>query len=621
MAVREVSTPTTRRPTVARRAPRAPGWLPPLAVVAGYLALGLVAYWPVVVSGRGHLFGTTSDSVLATWFLAWVPHAAAHGLDPFFSNSLYVPTGINLAQNTEAPLLGALTVPMAAVLGPIERANVLMVLAMPASATAAFSVLRRWEVWWPAAALGGFLYGFSPYMVGQGLGHLVLVFAPWPPLIALVLSRIVERRGSPVRLGIVLGLLVVAQFLTEPEVLTMVVLVAVVALAAVMAGHPAGPREVARRLALPAAVGVGLAAALLAYPLWMIVAGPQHYTGAAQGTSNPYVNDVFSFVAPGPLQHVSFGLARLGREVVAGNAFETGGYLGIPVLAVAGFLTWRSRHRGRTRLALLCLVTSAVLSLGPHLAVAGQRTSVPLPFWVLTRLPLVDNLLPVRFSLVTAGCLAALVAFGLDDLRRPPVPAADGLDAPGRRAERRALARGRTRAGLAALCVLAAVAATWLPHWPYRAQPVATLPAAVRRAVPPGDPVTLTYPYAQQYAATALSWQLTDGLRFRLLGGYGEHPERLDGYYVFPARMHPDGLQRFLADHEGFAAYGPAPELDPALVASTRATLAAYDVRLVIVDRATPGSGPVLQLLTDALGPPLTTSGTVAVWASRRAPL
>jgi hypothetical protein len=598
-----------------------PRWIPTVAVVAGYLALGVIAYWPVVTSGGSHLFGTTSDSILATWFLAWVPHAAAHGLNPFFSNAMFVPGGVNLAQNTEAPLLGVLTIPLAAFLGPIARANLLMVLAMPACATSAYYVLRKWDVWRPAAALGGLVYGFSPYMVGQGLGHLVLVFAPWPPLIALTLSRIVERRGSPIRSGALLGLLVVAQFLCEPEILVIVLIVAVVALAGTVLRHPAGRSEVIRRLAVPGAIGVGLAAVLLAYPIWMIVAGPQHYTGAPQGTTNPYFNDLLSFVAPGPLQHLSFGLRALGQRLIAGDPFETNGYLGIPVLVAGGLLAWRSRRRSRTQLALLCLLTSAVLSLGPHLSVAGHRTSVPLPFLLLTHVPLVDNILPGRFSLVTAASIAALVAFGLDDLRRvrSPVIGEDGVS--GRLVKRRTHAQHRARAGLAALVVLVALLVTQLPQWPYAAQTVASLPSGISQAIPPGDPIALTYPYAQQYAAAAMSWQLTDGFQFRLLGGYAEHPDVIDTFYVFPARMHPDALQRFLANQEGFTLYGPAPALDQSLVDSTRATFAAYDVRLVIVDRATHGSAPVMHLFTAALGPPQRVSGNFALWASPTSPL
>jgi peptidoglycan/LPS O-acetylase OafA/YrhL len=93
---------------------------------------------------------------------------------------------------------------------------------MPVSATAAFVVLRRWQVWSPAAALGGLLYGFSPYMVGQSRDHIELIFVPLPPFIALTVVSILQRRGSPLRLGIQLGLLVTAQYLISPEITAIV---------------------------------------------------------------------------------------------------------------------------------------------------------------------------------------------------------------------------------------------------------------------------------------------------------------------------------------------------------------------------------------------------------------
>ena len=130
--------------------------------------------WHLIPDFSGRLFGKGADPILAMWFLSWVPHSLAHGLNPFFSHAIFVPVGVNLAQNTQAPLLGLLTAPFAVFLGPVARANLLMILAMPASATAAFVVLRKWRVWLPAAALGGLIYGFSPYAVGQALGHVVL---------------------------------------------------------------------------------------------------------------------------------------------------------------------------------------------------------------------------------------------------------------------------------------------------------------------------------------------------------------------------------------------------------------------------------------------------------------
>ena len=59
------------------------------------LLAGTPGYLPSAVRADG-------DYVLSAWFIGWVPHAIAHGLNPFFTNSMFVPTGVNLAQILKA---------------------------------------------------------------------------------------------------------------------------------------------------------------------------------------------------------------------------------------------------------------------------------------------------------------------------------------------------------------------------------------------------------------------------------------------------------------------------------------------------------------------------------------
>ena len=117
---------------------------------------------------------------------------------------------------------------------------------MPISATAAFVVLRLWRVWGPAAAIGGLVYGFSTFAVGQSLAHPFLVFCPLPPFIAYTVASILPRRGSPVRLGIATGLLLGGQYLCSQEIFTMVVLLIGWALFCIAARYPRRIIEVAR---------------------------------------------------------------------------------------------------------------------------------------------------------------------------------------------------------------------------------------------------------------------------------------------------------------------------------------------------------------------------------------
>ena len=397
--------------------------LPPVLVIAVYLLIGVVAFWPVYPGISQRLVTNDQDFMQTVWFLNWVPHALAHGLNPFFSNSMLVPTGVNLPSNTSTPLLGLITAPFAPVLSAVARANLLMVLAMPLSAAAAFIVLRKWQLWGPAAALGGLIYGFSPYMVGQSISHLGVVFVPLPPFIALTVASILQNRGSSRRLGVQLGLLVAAQYLVSPEVLAIVVVLTVVALACIAIHNPTSAAKMVHTASSAACIALVVGAVVLAYPVWMTFSGPQHYAGPPRPTGL-WHNDLLSFLAPSPQQRVPLGLRSVGTHLVLGtnDTSETDGYIGIPVLIITGIFAWHSRRTPRMQLAVVLALAAALLSLGSHLAIDGRPTDIPLPFVLLDHLPLLNEILPNRISLGMDACLAAVIAFGLDDMHRAPEP-------------------------------------------------------------------------------------------------------------------------------------------------------------------------------------------------------
>ncbi len=567
-----------------------------------YLVIGSFAFWPAYPGISTHLFSNEQDFTQTIWFLDWVPHALAHGLNPFFSNWLYVPTGVNLAQNTSTPLLGWLTAPLAPLLSPVVRTNLMMVLAMPLSATAGFVVLRKWGLWGPAAALGGLAYGFSPYMVSQSVAHLGLIFVPLPPFIALTVASIVQGRGSPRRLGVQLGLLVVAQFLISPEILATVALLTVVALAYVAIRDRGQVTTAMRSASRAVIIAGGVVIVALAYPFWMMSYGPQHFTGPPGSTINPYHSDVLSFVLPTAHQRLSFGMRSLGSRFISTTA-EGDGYIGIPVLLATVFLVWRSRRSRRMQLATVLLLVAGVLSLGPHLSIDGRLTTIPLPFLGLDHLPLLSGLLPGRISFEVGACIAAILAFGVDDARQGVVGTRTG--------SRRGVVLG--------VVILAVVVATQLPVWPgsYSAERAAALPPALSRAIPSGDPVAITFPYDTFNNNAPMLWQAETDFKFRLLGGYAYHVYQGQNYpSLLPNPMSPPDLQRFLADESevNTTVFGALRPVSPTLVAATRSAAARYGIRVVIVDRSASHSGPAVELFDDAFGPPAVSSGHFSMW-------
>lgn len=572
--------------------------------------LGLVAYWPSWPGGGGRIVGCPcGDGSESAWFLSWTPHAVLHGLNPFVTTAINHPVGINLAANATMPLLGLLALPVTLTAGPAASLSLLLWVAYPLSAGAMYWVLRRWTEWAPAAFAGGLLYGFSPYMVGQGRLHLNLVFVPLPPLIMLAVHELVVlRRGSALRWGGLLGALVVAQYLVSTEILATTALVTLLAVAVLAATHPRAVAPALRHAAPGAAVALVVAAAGVAYPAWELLAGPQRYRLPLAFVDQVSLRaDLLGAVAPTTAAWLSPGwLTHLGGAA-SGSAgvVENGTYLGVPLLLLALYLTVRFRRDRWLPYLLAMGACTYVLSLGPHLTFGGHRTGVPLPFALVERIPLLELATPVRISLYTALFVAVLVALGLDHLRAAVAkePAGPGRPRPG-------------PAELVAVGLVAAVALVSLvPRWPVptagSAVPAYFTTGGVDR-VPSGSTV-LAYPYPVPGRSQAMLWQAAAGMRFNLLGSYSLHPVGGGLASQYPTRLRPGDVQSALYALEG-AGPPPPPVPRARLVGDLRQLLQAQDVAAVLVGRRSPGAPAAASLVAQALGAPPLRSGGVDAW-------
>ena len=160
----------------------------------------------------------------------------------------------------------------------------------------------------------------------------------------------------------------------------------------------------------------GAGSGLCLYPVWFLLRGPQHYTGAPDGLDNPYHGVAFGPVLP--TTNYRFGLPGLSNYGHLLDGVENGQYLGVPLLILASlFVVWFRRHRGVLIAATLAIAVY-VLSLGDHLSLLTLVGSYPLPFVFVDHLPLLNNLLPVRLTLYTVLFVAVIVGLGTAQLMR-----------------------------------------------------------------------------------------------------------------------------------------------------------------------------------------------------------
>jgi hypothetical protein len=609
-------------------------WLVLAGVTLVYAGIAVAAYLPTLPLDDSHLqLCTCGDTGEQVWFLGWVPFALSHGHSLFYTNWILYPAGVNLADNTAMTLLGILAAPVTVLAGPIAAYNLVLRAGLALSALAMFVVARRLVRWWPTAFAAGLVYGFSPFMVGQGLKHEFLVFAPIPPLVFGILIDVFGRRRMPTwGAGAALGLLGGAQFLIAAETFAMTVLFAVLGSGLALCYRHGRAR--AGHAVKAAAWALGTCAIIIAFPLHAILAGPEHITGPPHPLKQLYSwhGDLLGALLPSQLiRFAPASLVRTGASLVHANPTENGTYLGAPLVLIAACLAIAYRRRPVAAISGLLAVVSYALSLGTGVSIQDHATRLPGPFAALAHVPFIQDIEPARFSLFTALFVAMVLGIGLDALARPRRPAV-ATPPP---------AATAARWGRPALAVVLGVAALFplVPRWPYPPSPAVTPPFFTTRAVerlPPGT-VIVTLPFPARDKNEALVWQAQASMRFRLVGGSPFFVPGLGRTSVRSSslRLRPHGIdQVFEAALDPAPATAGTPRLQKGLVAAIRHDLRRYHVGAIIIDPAVelgpwvtsdgmprparlaaiPGLGLAVRYVTAATGHTPESVGGVLAW-------
>lgn len=474
------------------------------AVPASYLILASGLFANAWLSPVASYVGSLPDALQSMWFLSWTAHALTASQSLLFTHALNAPLGINLLWNTAMLLPGIVLAPITLRWGALVAYNVFIILAVAGSAWAAYIAIRPLARSRPASWLGGLLFGCSPYMVAQALGHVDLVMMVYVPLsLWFFLELVVFQRHSWRVLGAGFGALTAAQFFVFPELLggVGIAFVAGLALLAVQHRERIGKRCAYAARVLAAALVIALL--LVGWAMWYQVSGPQTPPGLSE-VANATGSDLLAFVTPTTNQLLSPSVAHTVAAQFAAQATGEDAYIGLPLLALLGMVVRVFRRDPVFRALAGVAGALIVLSLGSALNVAGHALPVPLPWIVFQHVPFIANLVPLRLMGYADLLIAALVACLLGRLASVTRP-------------QRAVA----------LTLIALVVASWIPSLPRPATPLpAAFPPALLATLP-AEAVVLFVPYPSLADADAMYYQAQADFSFSLTYGYA--------YGVMPA--------------------------------------------------------------------------------------
>src|ERR1017187_7213842 len=375
-----------------------------------YMSLSIYFFGMPIISHPSQFYvGMGSDPISVMWCLVWWPHALANHLNPFISRAIWAPTGANLAWTTSMPGPSLLAYPITRLLGPVVAYNFLCLLAPTSAAWAAFCLCHYiTNRFWPAL-LGGYLFGFSTYMLGQMLGHLFLVIVFPIPTVVLLAMLVLDRAISMRRFVILLTLVLSFEFLTSTEVFASTIIFGAFASILALLILPADSKRRIGRVLMPICYACMIAAVLLSQYLYYVFL---HGEPLEINSAQVFSADLLNFFLPTPvtlLGHKQF--AAVAAHFSGGESAEATSYLGFPLLVVSLVFATTYWSRPWTRLLGLTFLFLCLCSLGPVLHLNGEPTTIALPWAVCGRLPLVDQILPARLSMyafLIAGVMAAL---------------------------------------------------------------------------------------------------------------------------------------------------------------------------------------------------------------------
>ncbi len=508
----------------------------------GYLLLSLVFF------GRGicppHFFtrfssgGRNRDPSLMMWALKWWPYALTHRLDPFLCKIIWSPSGVNLGWVTSMPLIALCAWPLTHTLGPVGAFNVLSLLAPALAGWSAFLLARHFTArYWPSM-LAGYIFGFSPYMLGHLFGQLFLLYVfPVPLAVLLVALFLQERLSSRVFVPLA-AVLLFAMFGISLEIFAIAAVFGSAALALAYAVGPDAWKSGVRRVLAPLGASYGLAMAAAAPYLYHLFAfGFPH---GSLASPKEFSCDLVNFLIPTPTNLL--GANPLLERVSSHFPFlpESDAYVALPLAAIA-FSYLRPRwNTGIGRMLAILLGVLLVCSLGPRLHVAGHML-LAMPWGLFHHFPLLRDALPDRFMLFVFLTLAVTAALWMSDDRRSPA----------------------IRFATAAAVVVFMLPNPSAGFWTRPVDTPAFFSTGLYRKYLAKDETVVILPYGN--LGNSMLWQAQTGMYFRMAEGHTA-PTVIDDFQKWP-------IVDMLASQTAIP--DPGPQL--------KAFLAAHNVSAVIV--------------------------------------
>ncbi len=372
-----------------------------LAIIFYGLPLGFDFVNNILISG---------DPAFYLWSLKWWPYAISHSINPFLTKAFWAPFGQNIAWTTSCPSIAILMWPITNLFGPIFSYNLTTITSLALGSFGVYLICKSFDLKDYSAIFGGLIFFFSSYEWGQLSGHLNLdiIFAI-PFLIYIFILRF-KNLISIKRYLLFFSILLAFQFGISNEIYATFVVFGFISLLILffMFINDKSYKQKIIKISIESFLAVLLSVILLSPYLYYIFYG---YVKEPLQNISFYSADPLNFLIPTPIT-LFFGqmFAPISTKF-AGNFSEEGAYLGLPLIfIIVTFAISLCRKNKLYFYLLLLFIAISIFSFGPYLRLLSHQI-MPMPWYIFSKLPLINQALPTRFTLyidIIASIICAL---------------------------------------------------------------------------------------------------------------------------------------------------------------------------------------------------------------------
>ena len=378
-----------------------------LALFAAYLALAIVATYPLTFQATNHVFGLGTPP-LNIWALSWVNRQLVQDPLSLFDGNVFFPYPRSLAFSEHLFVPSLLAAPWLAVSNnPVLAHNAVSLISLALAGVGMFLLCRELTGNNAAAFVAGMLYAFHTWNINE-LIRLQILSNQWFPFLLHALLRFF-RHPSP-RRGVWVGLTYALQSLSCMYWALYLPLVCLPTILLLQVRHRLRSRKL-----LPLAVNLGWAILVTAIFFVPYLKNSSEY-GFHREEPNPVPVDRYFDVLPGNLLYSEWlGTARANENAAHFLGFTALG-LGLIGLFACSSKTDEKPNWYRP-LFVFFIVAGFFLSLGTEIRL-GEHKLGPGPYAAFFRwVPGFRSVrYPERLSILLILGLAPMVAIGLDRL-------------------------------------------------------------------------------------------------------------------------------------------------------------------------------------------------------------